>query len=331
MASEHERAGQATSSSRGTASGDAGLGEWMAPLVDALDHAVVERVHEDPFQRDPRAVEQFLPYFQASSLYFGCDLRGWENLPADGPFLIVGNHSGGAETSDASALMARWIEERGPEAPFYSLAYDLLFAYPLIGPMLPRLGMLPASQENARRALGLGAGVIVFPGGDYEVFRPWSRRNEIDFGGRKGFIELAIAAGVPVVPMTTHGAHESTFVLTRGRRLARSMGLDRLHIKVFPWIWNIPFGVTPAYVPSVQLPSKVTIQLGEPIDWSRHDAEQAQDPDVLQQCYDEITGVMQRTLTELASEHPYPVLERLNELRPLNLWRRFSTRRDGAE
>ena len=44
-------------------------------------------------------------------------------------------------------------------------------------------------------------GVVVFPGGDYEVFRPWTERNQIEFGGRKGFIVLALSAGVPVVPI----------------------------------------------------------------------------------------------------------------------------------
>ena len=58
-------------------------------------------------------------------------------------------------------------------------------------------------------------------------------------------------------------------MLTRGRRLAQRMGLTRLRVKVFPPIWNIPFGITPAFVPSFQLPAKVTIQLGEPLDWSR--------------------------------------------------------------
>jgi len=105
------------------------------------------------------------------------------------------------------------------------------------------------------------------------------------------------------------------------------MGLTRLRIKVFPLIWNIPFGITPAFIPSIQLPAKVTIQLGEPLDWSHYGAEKARDPDVLQRCYDEITTIMQQTLDDLASEHPYPVLTRLNELRPINVLRRFMARR----
>ena len=131
-----------------------------------------------------------------------------------------------------------------------------------------------------------------------------------------GFVELAINAGVRVVPMTIHGAHESTFVLTRGRELARQLGLDRLRVKVFPMIWSFPFGPTPAFLPSVPLPSKVTVELGPPLDWTHHPVEAADDPAVLQACYEEVTGRMQEALDRLAGERPYPLLSRLNELRP---------------
>ena len=315
----------------GTTSPDlSGLAGWMKPVLDALDHATAEQIRRDPFRRDPRAVVASLPYLRAIADYFSVEIRGWENLPEKGPFLIVGNHSGGAETTDAVALLAKWVEHRGAEAPLYGLAYNLLFAYPVVGRLLPKLGLLPASPENGRRALAEGAAVVVFPGGDNEVFRPWTHRNRIEFAGHTGFVTLALSARVPVVPMTIHGAHQSTFVLTRGDELARRLGLPRLRIKVFPLIWSIPFGITPAFVPSLQLPSKVTIELGRPLDWSRFGAERAEDPAVLQQCYGEITGVMQATLDRLAAEHPYPVLERLNELRPSRILRRmWASRRSG--
>ncbi len=292
----------------------------MRPLVDAIDSVIRGQISQDPFQRDPRFVLRMQPLLRAINLYFNTEIRGWENLRTDRAVLIVGNHSGGAETSDVAPLLGRWVQEFGPKAPLYMLGYNLLFAYPIAGPMLRKLGVLPASQATARKALRKGAAVVVFPGGDYEVFRPWSERNKIEFGGRTGFIELALSLRIPVVPMTTHGAHQSTIVFTRGRRIAQATGLDRLHIKVFPFIWNIPLGLTPAFVPSVQLPAKVTVQFGKPLDWSRYGPEKAKDPKVVRTCYDEITGVMQRTLDSLANERPYPVLTRLNELLPGQLF-----------
>jgi 1-acyl-sn-glycerol-3-phosphate acyltransferase len=266
---------------------------------------------EQLFERAPDFIERLRPLVKLVNGYFATEYRGWQHVPDDGPCLIVGNHSGGAAPNDFAFLLHKWIEERGAEAPLYALAYDALFEVPVLSRALRRLGVIPANHDNGRKALASGALVSVFPGGDYEVFRPWSERNRIDFGGHMGFVRLAIQSRVPVVPMTIHGAHESTFVLTRGRRLARAMGLGRLHIQVFPLIWNIPFGLTPASVPSVQLPSKVTVHFGAPLDWSHYRPRQADDPEVLRACYDEITHRMQKTLTHLASQHPYPVLERL--------------------
>ena len=288
----------------------------MDPLVRYLDAEIAAQKHVDPFQRSPTFVSLLVPALRAINAYFGAEVRGWEHVPKRGPFLVVGNHSGGAEPADLYFFLLRWIEERGPEAPLYALAYDLMFGNPVIGPLLRWSGCIPANPENARKALARGAGVVVFPGGDYEVFRPWTERNRIEFGGRTGFVKLALSTGVPVVPMTIHGAHQSTFVLTRGRRLARVMGIDRLNVNVFPLIWNIPLGLMPAAVPSVQLPAKVTVQIGRPLRWARYGKKAARDETVVRQCYDEITRTMQETLDELDAEHPYPILERLQELSP---------------
>jgi len=297
----------------------------MSVLDAWVPRRVRERVDalEIPFNRydvDPYGVSKpdlgvfFTGLERAYREYFHVEVFGVEHVPASGRGMLVGNHSGGAETNDFGFLLCEWVRRRGPEAPLYGLAYDLLFGTRVIGPALLRLGVIPASPANARKALARRAAVAVFPGGDYEVFRPWSERNRIDFGGHTGFIKVAIAARVPVVPMTIHGAHQSTFVLTRGQRLAHAAGIDRLHVNVFPFIWGIPFGPTPAFVPSVQLPSKVTIQFGTPLDWSRFTPRQARNPAVLRQCYDEITARMQATLDRLTRERPHPVLERLREL-----------------
>ena len=295
------------------------LMELFRPIVSTLDERLGGSLTEDPFRRDPQFIARCLPLLRALAAYYSCEIRGWENLPRHGPMLIVGNHSGGAGTSDMFPVLLRWVEERGPGAPLYALAYDLMFGYPVIGPALRMLGAIPANHANGRAALRRGAAVLVFPGGDYEVFRPWRDRNRVDLHGHDGFVKLALSSGVPVVPMTIHGAHQSTFVLTRGRRLAHAAGLDRLHIKVFPFIWNIPLGVTPAFVPTVQLPSKITVEFAQPLDWSHLGARAARSARLRRQCYDETVATMQSVMDRLAAQHPFPVLDRIDELLPLRV------------
>ena len=266
----------------------------------------------DPGLRDPQLIARLAPFLRVVNGYFATEVRGWEHVPKEGPFLVVGNHSGGAETVDLAFFLQPWLDERGPEAPLYALAYDLFFQYPVVGPLFPRLGILPASRESARRAFAKNAAVVVFPGGDHEVFRAWSRRNVIDFGRHVGFVETALECGVPVVPMTIHGAHQSTLVLTRGRRIARMTGLaEWLHVNVFPIVWNIPFGPAPAFVPSITLPAKVTVEIGAPLDWRHYGAGAAHDPTIVRHCSDEITATMQATLNRLAAETPHPVWSRV--------------------
>jgi 1-acyl-sn-glycerol-3-phosphate acyltransferase len=292
-----------------------------ADILNRLCEAVDTGVRQRPFQRDPFFIEQVFPLARTINRYFSTEFLGWSHIPRDMPCLIVGNHSGGATPNDFVFLLYKWVKERGPAAPLYGLAYNLLFGAPLIGAALRRTGVIPANHANARKALAMGAAVSVFPGGDYEVFRPWSERNRIDFGGRTGFITLALTARVPVIPMTIHGAHQSTLVLTRGRGIAHATGLDRLHVNVFPFLWTIPFGPAPAFVPSLPLPAKVSVHFDAPLDWSRYRRAQARDPRVLHACYDEITTRMQNTLDRLAQAHPHPILER---------WYPPQKRRDGT-
>ena len=53
---------------------------------------------------------------------------------------------------------------------------------------------------------------------------------------------------------------------------------------------------------------------GSPIDWSEHGPDAADDPEVLQRCYDEITSLMQSTLDQLAAENPRPIAARLKKV-----------------
>ncbi|MFN8643588.1 MAG: hypothetical protein U0802_18715 [Candidatus Binatia bacterium] len=283
------------------------------PLVAALDALVQSGVRRDPFQRDPGFIAQLHPLMKLSNLYHGVELRGWRHVPRDRACLIVGNHSGGGETNDFGFLLCEGAPPRRGGAAVRPGVRSPL-RHPRGRPRAAAPRRHPRQSGQCAQGAGAqrrGGGV---PGGDYEVFRPWSERNRIEFGGHTGFIKVAIAARVPVVPMTIHGAHQSTFVLTRGRRLAHAAGIDRLHVGVFPFILSIPFGPTPAFMPSVQLPSKITIQFDKPLDWTRFTPRQARRPAVLRACYDEITARMQATLDHLARERPYPVLERLREL-----------------
>jgi len=260
--------------------------------------------------RDPAFLRTVRPVLERFASWFRPEVRGFERLPDHGPFLVIGNHSGGQIPPDLPVLLTAWWRHRGEDEPVYALFHAFVLGLPGVGPVLRRAGAVDAVPAAAEQVLRDGGILIDFPGGDYEVFRPWWERNRIDFGGRLGAIRLAIRLQVPVVPAVSVGAHETVVVLARGEWVARRLGLDKLfRIKVMPLVFGPPFGLVPGGIPTVPLPARITVELGEPIDWStRFGPEAAEDDAVVRACYEELTGTMQATLDRLAAERRFPVL-----------------------
>ena len=262
---------------------------------------------DDPMaERDPRFIRETLPaYSHAAQVYFRPKVRGLEQIPAEGPVLLVGNHSGGTLIADSFAFAYGFYNYFGPNRLFHQLAHDLVFRVPGLA-TLRRYGTIPANHENAMAALGKGAALLVYPGGDHETYRPSWHSGEIDFGHRSGFVRLALAADVPIVPVVAIGGQETALFLTRGERLAHLLALDRLlRLKVVPIQIAPPFGVTLLDLPGrIPLPSQITIQVLPRIDLRRRFGLQPDEEAV----YHAVTAMMQEGLDELSAERELPVV-----------------------
>jgi 1-acyl-sn-glycerol-3-phosphate acyltransferase len=243
--------------------------------------------------------------------YFDAEVRGAERLPRSGPALLVGNHSGPNSDPDTPVLLTAWYRKNGVGKPLVVLSYDLIFSVPKAADFFRRLSQVPANQRNGEAALERGAAVLVYPGGLEDIARPWTERNRIVLAGHKGFIRLALRKRVPVIPVVSHGGHESSIVLSRGRRIAKALGLHKYRTYSMPLVFAIPWGVVVGPIPAFPIPTKVTLQVCEPMDWSHLSPDDADNPVIVQQCYDEIRSIMQRAMDDLAKEHPYPILSSL--------------------
>ena len=236
--------------------------------------------------------------------YFRSEVRGLENMPPSGALLVC-NHSGGMLPMDAPILAADFYDHHGYDRPLYTLSHDMLMAGPT-GEFFRRIGYISANHENADEALRCGGLVVVFPGGDYDVYRPTFTENKIDFGGRTGYVKAALNAGVPVVPAVGIGGQETQIFLSRGTWLAKRLGpIARLvRAKIVPISFGFPFGLSMVIPPNIPLPAKIVMRVLPPIDIV---AEFGDDPDI-----DEVDAhvrhIMQRALDELAEERRLPVL-----------------------
>ncbi|HEX2282031.1 MAG TPA: lysophospholipid acyltransferase family protein [Thermomicrobiales bacterium] len=235
--------------------------------------------------------------------WFRSEVRNIERIP-EGPALTVSNHSGGMFTPDPLILGAQYYQTFGYDRPLYILAHNTVMDGPQKAKFL-RLGVVHASRENASAALRSGATVLVFPGGDYDSYRPSSAANVIDFNGRTGYVTTAIEAGVPIVPTVSVGAQHSQLFLTRGTGVAKRLKLDeRLRLKILPVSVGFPFGVSVILPPNLPLPTKITTQVLEPIDI---EATFGTDPDV-NEVDRYVRSVMQIALDALAAERRFPII-----------------------
>jgi len=256
--------------------------------------------------RDPGYIRETLPALRAwSDLYFRAEVSGLENIPEDAPVLLVGNHSGGTLIADTFVFAQHFYDHFGPDRRFHQLAHDVAAKSPLLG-LIRRYGVVPASHDNARAAFDLGAPVLVYPGGDYETFRPSWHSDQIEFGGRQGFIKLALERDVPIVPVVAIGGQETALFLTRGERAAKLIGLDKLtRIKVLPVSIGPPLGVNFLDLPGrIPFPAKIKVQVLPPIDLRERFGA---DPDA-DEAYEAVTAEMQDALTALDEERTLPVV-----------------------
>jgi 1-acyl-sn-glycerol-3-phosphate acyltransferase len=287
----------------------------LKQFIEAWGEAMKEALQEDIFQYDPEFTERIVGLMEIYGRYFDSEVRGVDRFPESGPMIVAGNHSGLNSEPDTPAVMAAWYRKRGFEYPLTVLSFDPIFAIPKVKDFFRRLGQVPASAANAEAALASGASVLVYPGGGYEIARPWTERNQVCLAGRKGFIKLALRTGAPVVPVVGHGGHNTSIVLTRGEGIAKALGLNKLRFDVMPLAFVLPWGVVLGPIPAlIPLPAKVTVQVCEPLDWSHLGPEDADNPDVLEQCYREVETLMQQTLDALVAENPFPLAQRMWKL-----------------
>jgi 1-acyl-sn-glycerol-3-phosphate acyltransferase len=272
------------------------------------DHGHVGNIGE----RDPEYVERALRWLAPIvDFWFRGEVRHMDRIPRTGPVLLVANHSGGLVTPDTWVFEVNYIRHFGTTRETYALAHDMVMGMPLIGRYLRASGALPADHHYAENALHRGAAVLVYPGGDEDVFRPFTERNKVHLAGRTGFIRLALRTGVPIIPLVSVGGHETVLVLGDGLHLAQRLGLDkRFRLKTLPIVVGPPWGISPGdWLFHIPLPAKVTVECGRPIDLRAHFGPvDPEDRDAVWQCYRYVERRMQSILDRLAAERRLPIL-----------------------
>jgi 1-acyl-sn-glycerol-3-phosphate acyltransferase len=238
--------------------------------------------------------------------YFRTETSGWDRLP-EPPALLIGVHASGILPIDAYLFAYDWTRHFPHSRPLHGTAHDFLMALPGLGDYLRAMGVVPASRESITAALDRGHDVVVYPGGDLDSLRPWTRRDKVVLAGRKGFVRQAIRAGVPIVPVATSGGADTMPVITDGRRLAKLLRLDKLaRSQVFPLAVGFPLGVAPGIIPQIPLPAKIRTEILEPIEL-RTDSGLEDDDEYVDEKYREVERALQSGVNRLARRRKFPI------------------------
>jgi 1-acyl-sn-glycerol-3-phosphate acyltransferase len=191
-------------------------------------------------------------------LWFRCEVEGIEHVPSTGGALLVSNHAG-ALPPDAP-MIAKAIKEEHPHPRPLHLTMEHFFkGYPGLSMLLPKIGGVPAHPANVHRLLyDEQQLVLVFPEGRKGTEKLYKDRYRLRRFGRGGFVEAAMRAQAPIVPIAVVGAEEAQPVFAHVRLLQKLTGLI-----YFPITPTFPhFGLAAA---TMYLPAKFKIRFLAPV------------------------------------------------------------------
>ncbi|MFF8288517.1 lysophospholipid acyltransferase family protein [Streptomyces sp. NPDC016309] len=290
-----EEARGETAGGRGGESGGAARGDWERRIAGGLAflrRRVTGEYEVDEFGYDEELTDQVLmsllrPLYEN---YFRVEVKGIENIPSEGGALVVANHSGVLPLDGLMMQVA--VHDNHPAGRHLRLlAADLVFMLPVVNELARKAGHTLACAEDAERLLQRGEVVGVMPEGFKGIGKPFSERYKLQRFGRGGFVSTALRAGVPIVPCSIVGAEEIYPMIGNVKTLARVLGIPYFPVTpTFPWLG--PLGALP-------LPTKWTIQFGEPIPTDGFPPEAAEDPMLMFNLTDQVREQIQHTLYKL--------------------------------
>jgi 1-acyl-sn-glycerol-3-phosphate acyltransferase len=188
--------------------------------------------------------------------YFRVRTLGIERIPDEGPAILIANHSG---TVALDAVMVQYAvaREHPSRRAIRNMGADLVYRLPFVGPLARKTGNAVACPDDAYELLRRGELLGVFPEGFKGVGKGWRERYKLQRFGRAGFMEVALRAQVPIIPIAVVGAEEAYPMIGNATLLARMLGLPYFPITpTFPLLG--PLGLLP-------LPSRWFIEFGHPI------------------------------------------------------------------
>lgn len=249
--------------------------EAFVAQLDAWDH----------FGLSKTALARAFPFFYALyRLYFRVQSEGHERIPREGPVVLASNH-GGLLPFDGAMTVVDLLLKADPPRLARSIVERWAGTLPFVNVFYARVGQVIGTHENFARLLADDAAVLVYPEGIDGIRKPITQRYRVQ-RFHVGFVEHALRARAPILPMAVLGSDDQTPILFDAKPLARLLGLPAVPITpTFPWLG--PLGLLP-------YPVRYRIVYGEPLRFhERFDADAAQEPSVVRALANQVRKAIQ--------------------------------------
>lgn len=230
--------------------------------IDALPRHNLNEFGVDPFGYDPEAVKLVVPLLMfLKQRWFRCEVHGIDNIPREGRFLLIGNHSGQLPF-DAAMIGTSVLADAPRPRLVRSMVERWSAELPFFSSLFVRTGQVVGDPVTCTRLLEAEEAVMVFPEGARGINKLFSQRYQLSSFGH-GFMRLAMETRSPIVPIAVIGAEEQAPAIADIRPLARLLGFPALPV-IFPQLLPLP------------LPVKYRLWFGEPMEF-RGDADEDDD------------------------------------------------------
>jgi 1-acyl-sn-glycerol-3-phosphate acyltransferase len=243
---------------------------------------------EDEWGFDEGFAELVEPFFGfLYDRWWRVAVEGTHNVPAHRRALLAANHAGILPWDATMISVALLREHPLPRHPRF-LVLNWAFDLPWVSVFIRKVGGVVASPYNALRLLEQDQLVAVFPEGVRGTGKPYSERYRLQRFGRGGFVEIALRAGAPIVPVAVVGSEEIYPKLADIPPLARLIGAPFFPVTpTFPWLG--PLGAIP-------LPSRWRIEFCEPIETAHLGPDAAADRGVVLELTERVRETVQQAL-----------------------------------
>jgi len=235
------------------------------------DDAVNEPINVDAVMNHPRRVrilraaldrvhDGIAPVLDLSQPY----LSGLGQVPADGRFLLVGNHT----ASGSEVLLITHFVRRAIGTWVRPLADRRFAATRGVGDLIAAYGGVVGAPETARELMRHNETILVFPGGGREAAKFKGEEYTLNWNGRSGFARVAVENDYPIVPVGLVGGDDVyKSLVTRDSvlgRLSQTIGtkLSGNANMTMP----LMRGIGPTLIPR---PQRMYLRFGEPLDTTK--------------------------------------------------------------